>query len=123
MGMELSVKFAAEGVPPWPAVRDLLAGRGFAVQMRMIDGDLSFPEEEPPATWRELRVGTAAGMVTLRREGDQIHLIIWGNAEAGLQQLWNTLTWAYAEAGGGVVVTSQASLTAAEFQRQVIPSL
>src|SRR5258708_4923977 len=67
MGMDQTVTFPGEP-PEWPAVRDLLAARGFAVQTRMIDGELAFPDEAPRAGWRELRVGTPAGMVTPRRE-------------------------------------------------------
>src|SRR3712207_8342677 len=32
----------------------------------------SFPDEVPPEGWRELRVGTPQGMVTLRREGGAV---------------------------------------------------
>jgi len=105
MGMDQTVTFTGGKVPSWPAVRDLLAQRGLAVQMRMIDGELAFPDEEPPATWRELRLGTPQGMVTLRREQDQIVFVIWGNADAGLRQAWNALASAFAEAGGGQVLS------------------
>jgi hypothetical protein len=115
MGMEQRVSFAAAAVPPWEAVRDLLAGRGFPVQMRMIDGELSFPDDVPPAGWRELRVGTAQGMVTVRREADGLAFVTWGNADLGLRQAWNALTWAYAETGGGKVQTAGGPLDAAAF--------
>jgi hypothetical protein len=118
MGMEQTVTFPAARMPAWPAVRDLLAQRGLAVLARMIDGQLAFPDEEPSPTWHELRVGTAQGMVTVRREPDQVRLVVWGNADAGLRQLWNTLTWAYAEAGSGQIITGEGSFTAAEYRRQ-----
>jgi hypothetical protein len=71
MGMAQSVTFPAGSLPSWSAVQDLLASRGFPVQVRMIDGELAFPDEEPPENWRELRLGTPDGMiVTVRREGD-----------------------------------------------------
>jgi hypothetical protein len=117
MGMEQTVSFAADRVPSWESIRDLLAGHGFAVQMRMIDGELAFPDEKPPAAWRELRVGTPQGMISLRRQGDSLVLVTWGNADAGLRQAWNALTWACAEAGGGLVQTPAGPQSAAEYGR------
>ena len=72
MGMEQTVAFEAVNVPAWDAVGVLLFGLGYSVQVRMIDGQLSLPDEQPPDDWRELRVGTPQGMVTLRRAGDRI---------------------------------------------------
>jgi hypothetical protein len=116
MGMDQSVTFAGAAVPTWPAVCDLLARHGFAAQVRMIDGELAFPDETPPETWRELRVGTPQGMVTLRREADRVVCVTWGNADATLVQAWNALAWAFAEAGGGRVVSAAGPLAAADFR-------
>jgi hypothetical protein len=101
--MEQRVTFAGGRLPAWEAVAGLLAERGYPVQVRMIDGELSFPDEVPPAAWRELRVGTAGGMIALRREGDAVAVVTWGNADAGMRQAWNALAWAWAAAGGGQV--------------------
>jgi hypothetical protein len=117
MGMEQAVTFAAGAVPAWAAVRDLLAGRGFPVQVRMIDGELSFPDEEPPEAWRELRLGTSQGTVTVRREPGRVVTVTWGNADAALVQAWNAVTWAFAEAGGGQVVSPSGALGADEYRR------
>ena len=68
MGMDQTVSFAGRPMPAWPAVRDLLQQHGFPVQVRMIDGQLAFPDEAPPENWRELRLGTPQGMVTVRRD-------------------------------------------------------
>jgi hypothetical protein len=116
--MEQSVTFAGRPAPAWPAVAALLAGRGFAVQMRMIDGELAFPDEAPPGGWGELRLGTPQGMVTARRQGDAVALVTWGNADGALRQAWNALTWAFAEAGGGLVQTPDGPLDAAAFARR-----
>jgi hypothetical protein len=115
MGMNQTVTFAERAVPPWTAVSDLLARRGFPVQVRMIDGELAFPDEAPPASWRELRVGTPHGMVTLRREKQGIVFVTWGNADAPMRQAWNALAWACAEAGGGQSLSSSGPQSAAEF--------
>jgi hypothetical protein len=117
MGVEQVVTFAAGAVPTWPAMRDLLAGRGFPVQVRMIDGELAFPDEAPPDAWHELRVGTPQGMVTLRREPDRVLVVTWGNADGPLLQAWNALTWALAAAGDGQVVTANAAITAEDYHR------
>jgi hypothetical protein len=115
MGMDRRVRLGSAGAK-WEAVRDLLASRGFPVQMRMIDGQLAFPDEEPPPEWRELRLGTSQGMVTVRREADAVVCVTWGNADEALRQAWNAVAWAFAETGGGVVETETGPLDAASFR-------
>jgi hypothetical protein len=117
MGMDQRVSFAGAAVPSWQAARDLLASLGYPVQMRMIGGQLAFPDEQPPESWQELRVSTPGGMVTLRREADTLVFVTWGNADAGLRQAWNALVWACAKAGDGRVLTAQGELDAGEFRR------
>src|SRR5262245_24543026 len=118
MGMDQRVKFPGTAVPPWADVHGLLAERGFPVQVRMIDGELAFPDETPPETWRELRIGTPQGMVTVRREPEELVFVTWGNADAAMLQAWNALTWAFAEAGGGQVLSPQGPESAADFGRR-----
>jgi hypothetical protein len=115
MGMEKTVLFVNQPAPPWTAVQNLLASRGFETQIRMIDGELAFPDEMPPELWRELRVGTPHGMITLRREPDRMVVVTWGNAEGAMRQAWLALTWAVAEAGGGRIQSPDGMQTAAEF--------
>ncbi len=115
MGMDQKVVFAADRLPSWPQLAEFLAERGFPVQMRMIDGALAFPDETPPEAWRELRVGTPAGMVTLRRDPDGMTLVTWGNADEALRQAWNGLTWALAFLSDGKVRTLHGEQTAAAF--------
>ena len=123
MGMDQTVTFAGGAVPPWPAVAELLSRSGFPVQMRMIDGQLAFPDEVPPEPWGELRVGTPQGMVTLRRGPDHVVCVTWGNADQGLRETWNALAWALAEAGGGRVRTPEGELDAPAFrQRAEMPA-
>ena len=77
----------------------------FYVEMRMIDDQLAFPDELPEENWRELRLGTPAGMVTVRRDGDCLRFVIWGNADAALRQAWDELVRTFAEVGDGVVLS------------------
>jgi hypothetical protein len=117
MGMDQSVSFPSGQVPPFAAVRDLLTRCGFPVQMRMIDGNLAFPDEMPEETWRELRLGTPPGMVTVRREPGRVVCVTWGNADPALVQAWNAVTWAFAAAGEGQVLGPAKPLSAAEYEQ------
>lgn len=116
MGMEQCVSFAGRTIPAYPAVRDLLARHGFPAQMGMIDGQLAFPDELPGDDWRELRLRTPQGMVTVRRDGERLSFVTWGNADAAMLQAWNAIVWAFAEAGGGHVETPDGALDAATYR-------
>jgi hypothetical protein len=122
MGMEQTVRPVGELT--WESLRDFLGQRGYPLTLRMIDGELAFPDEVPPATWRELRVGTPQGMVTLRRGEGAVTLVTWGNADAGLRQAWNALVWACAAVGGGLVETERGAVSAEDFHRsEEMPSV
>jgi hypothetical protein len=103
--------------PRWTDVSDLLERHEFPVQVRMIDGELSLPDDVVPMDWRELRVSTAGGMVALKRQSECIALTIWGNADANLRQGWNALAWALAEIGQGRVESAESNLDANAFRR------
>jgi hypothetical protein len=118
MGMEQTVRYRTTP-PAWSVARDLLAACDYPLQMRMIDGHLAFPDDQPPEAWRELRLGTPQGMITVRREVNRLVFVTWGNAEAGLRQAWNALAWAFAAAGGGEIETEAGLLTAEEFRSRV----
>jgi hypothetical protein len=115
MGMDQSVTFG-NAIPAWNTVQELLAAHGYPVEMRMIDGQLAFPDEEPPQTWSELRFNLPGGMVTVRRDGQRLVFVTWGNADDTLRQAWNALTWAFAAAGGGRIVTEVGEMSLVEFQ-------
>ena len=115
MGMDLRVSFGETQLPSWPTVVAAMAARGWAVSMRMIDNELAFPDETPPETWRELRVGADGAMVTIRRAKDGVALVAWGNADAAQRRLWHRLAWAFASAGDGVILTDAGTQTAEEF--------
>ena len=99
MGMDRTLTFLENKLPSWKAVADLLTQRGLPVQMRMIDGELAFPDEEPPVAWHELRIATSAGMITQKRNGNQVSLIIWGNADPALLHDWEVVATAFTELG------------------------
>ncbi len=62
-----------------------LAGAGMAVAVQMIDGALVPPNAQPPAAWREVRLRTPAGTVTLRRREGAVAVTVFGNADAALE--------------------------------------
>ncbi len=116
MGMEQGISFAGKAIPPFPAVRDFLGGRGFPLQMGMIDGQLAFPDELPGEDWRELRLRTPQGMVTVRREAERLVFVTWGNADTGLRQAWNALVWAFAKVGGGYIEMPEGPMDASAYR-------
>ena len=117
MGMDQKVIIASDKAPVWAELADLLAKRKFPIQLRMIDGELAFPDETPPHDWSELRVGTPPGMVTLRRDPDGITLVIWGNADANMRQAWNALTWGLAHLTSGTIRTAAGVQSLADFAK------
>jgi hypothetical protein len=120
MGMDRQVQFAGGVVPSWNAIRERLATQGVSVQLRMIDGELAFPDEEPAEHWNELRVATADGQsITLRREDRQVQLVVWGNADERLVRAWNLLTWAVAGAGQGTIAMPEGQATAEQFSKRL----
>jgi hypothetical protein len=117
MGLDRTIRFVPNPLPSWEAIRGELARVGIAASLRMIDGLPAFPDERPDESWQELRVGFLAGMVTLRRGGDHLSCIVWGNADSSLKQSWDALCWACAAAGGGTIDTIDGPATAVEFGR------
>jgi hypothetical protein len=119
MGLDITVRFPVGAVPAWGDIRGQLARVGESAPLRMIDGLPAFPEENPEDGWRELRVGVAPGMITLRRVDDSITCVIWSNADAGLLAARDRIAWACAAAGAGTVITPGGAVSADEFARTV----
>ena len=99
MGMERTVEFA-DGVPAWAELRRRWDAAALTVEMRMIDGQLALPGEEPADDWGEVRVGLPAGMVTLRRAPSGISFVIWGNSDEAMLAEWERLMAASGEPAG-----------------------
>jgi hypothetical protein len=119
MGMDRKVTLPADTAPVWATLADFLNRRAFVFKMMMIDGQLSFPDEQPPESWQELRLGTSAGMITLRRETGGVRVVTWGNAEGPLRDAWNVLCWALGEVFEGTIEDGTDSLSPANFARRV----
>lgn len=97
MGLERMIPIVGSG-PTWGKVRECLGARGVVPQMRMIDNMPAFPDEEPEPTWGEIRLSLGHGMLTVRRQGGALHVIVWGNADAALLQDQDVLVAACTEA-------------------------
>lgn len=117
MGMEYVIALPDSVPDLWPSLAALLSRHVYPVQLRMIDGQLAFPDETPPPDWRELRLGTEHGMITVRRESNHVRVVTWGNAGPDMQQAWNAVAWAVAAATGGTIETATGAVTAAEFRQ------
>jgi hypothetical protein len=85
----------------------------------MVDGELTMPDEVPPDGWKEVRLGTPSGMVTLVRRGPELHLVTWGNADDPMQRAWNAVAWAVAKAGGGQILRPEGLQNPDEFKAAV----
>jgi hypothetical protein len=100
--MERTITFV--GPPPsWQSIRDQIAAKGLTVQLRMIDGLPAFPDESPEDGWRELRISTAGGMMTLRLEAGRLSVVVWGNAGSDLMAEWDAVVEACSTAVNGSV--------------------
>lgn len=81
MGMEIEIKVA--GID-WNKISAALARFEPKGIIRMADGQLTFPDEEPLADWKELRIALPAGMVTIKRNPTGLTLVTWGNVSPEL---------------------------------------
>jgi hypothetical protein len=84
MGQEQLIRM---GRPLGDALAEL-AATGAACAIVMVDAQLVLPSAPAPQSWREVRLKGPAGMVTLRRPGDdEVALIVFGNATPELLAL------------------------------------
>jgi hypothetical protein len=120
MGMEHVVQFPHGTVPLLSQVMDVLSDHNFPVQVRMVDGTLTLPGEVPPDGWKDVRLGTPAGMVTLMRRERELTVVTWGNADQAMQGAWNAVAWAAARAGQGQIVYAGGLQSAGEFRTSVL---
>jgi hypothetical protein len=115
MGLDRTIRFASEETPTWNVIRAQLARVAEPASLRMIDGLPAFPDEAPELGWKELRIGTSAGMVTIRRGPGQLSCVVWGNADSALTAAWMKVIWACASAGDGLIDAPGGSVTPDQF--------
>jgi hypothetical protein len=74
-----------------PVLLERLAAAGLPSTVAMVDQVLQGPGATPPETWREVRLRTPDGMVTVRRTPAGVAVVVFGNADASLQAAQRTV--------------------------------
>jgi hypothetical protein len=84
MGQDIRVAWGTGPCPLAPVLEKLVAA-GLPTIIVLLEGNLQAPHTPAPSEWREVRLKCQAGMVTLRKETDGIHVKIFGNADDALR--------------------------------------
>ena len=103
MGLSTTIKYA-EPAPRWPVIHQHLNEIGLPAQLMMIDGVPALPTEEPPDGWREVRLGTPYGMVTVRRGRGKFEVVVWSNADEANRKAADTIAQTLVEVSGGELI-------------------
>jgi hypothetical protein len=89
MGLEVVVpRVAAVSLGP---LLHRLAAAGLPSALAMVDNVLQGPGALPPAVWRDARLRTPAGMITLRRVPSGVAVVVFGNADEPLRAAQRTV--------------------------------
>ena len=80
MGLEIVVP--RRGLCPLPTVLETLSAAGLPSTVAMVDSVLQGPGARLSAQWRDVRLRTPAGVVTLRRTASGIAVVVFGNADS-----------------------------------------
>jgi hypothetical protein len=89
--MGMSKLVPARGVPPLAQLLDELSQANLPSTILMVDNQLVSPKVPPPSTWRDVRLKTPAGTVTLKRDASGITVTIFGNADPALVAAQDTI--------------------------------
>jgi hypothetical protein len=117
MGLDQTIRFPTDEIPSLEAIRAELLRVGQSVVVMMIDGLPAFPDEIPEPGWKELRLGSPSGMITLRAGLGSINCVIWGNSDDTLKLAWSKVIWASATAGNGQIDSPTGPVTPSEFAK------
>ena len=89
MGLEVVVpRLASVGLA---TLLDRLAAAGLPSSLAMVDNVLQGPGATPPVAWRDARLRTPAGVVTLRRVPSGVAVVVFGNADDALRDAQRTI--------------------------------
>jgi crotonobetainyl-CoA:carnitine CoA-transferase CaiB-like acyl-CoA transferase len=89
MGLSIDVHLA--GALDLPSALAGLRERGHSVQVAMVDGALVLPTAPLPSQWRDVRLKSEAGMLTVARRGAAVSVTVFDTADGALQALARTL--------------------------------
>jgi hypothetical protein len=87
--------------PPLRELLDRLASTGLPSTVMMVDGALQMPGAVPAGDWRDVRLRTPAGTVTLARRPKGVAVVVFGNADAALQAAQRQVADALGALGAG----------------------
>jgi hypothetical protein len=68
-----------------------LAAAGLPCAVVMVDNQLHPPGQPVGAGWRDLRLKTGAGTVSLKREAQGVRVVVFGNADEALLAAQRTI--------------------------------
>jgi hypothetical protein len=89
MGLEVVVpRVSSVGLA---TLLDRLVTAGLPSTLAMVDNVLQGPGATPPSAWRDARLRTPAGIVTLRRVPSGVAVVIFGNADDSLRAAQRTI--------------------------------
>jgi hypothetical protein len=83
MGRELSV----DGAVALDVLLARLEAGGAPSQIVMIDGALTMPGARPPRDWGDIRLRTPSGTLALKRDGNRVAVVVFGNADAAMLEM------------------------------------
>ena len=89
MGLEVVVPRVAS--VDLAAFLDRLGAAGLPTALAMVDNVLQGPGAIPPTVWRDARLRTPAGVVTLRRVPSGVAVVVFGNADEPLRAAQRTI--------------------------------
>ena len=81
MGLDVTVARAEVSLG---ALIDRLSAAGFPSTLMMLDGQLVAPGAPPPAAFRDARLRTPGGTVTVKRAAGGYAVVVFGNADPAL---------------------------------------
>ena len=89
MGLEVVVpRVSSVGLT---TLLDRLAAAGLPSALAMVDNVLQGPGAAPPTVWRDARLRTPAGVVTLRRVPSGVAIVVFSNADEPLRAAQRTI--------------------------------
>jgi hypothetical protein len=86
VGMGLEIVVPRPSPCPLAPLLERLTASGFPTSIAMVDNQLWSPRATPPGQWRDVRLRTPAGIVTLLHRPEGVAVVIFGNADAVLQE-------------------------------------
>lgn len=81
MGLEIAV---AKEVRTLSEILGMMVQSGQDIEIIMMDGALVAPESTLPVAWRDVRLRTPEGTITVTRRGAGLAVVVFGNADQKL---------------------------------------